>query len=109
MKFANFFLMNLCDGKSKTPSLLSIISDDRILIELCQFMPSVTIRLRRVSKRYLDFFHDGKLAQLLPATFEKLGLYYSNPFLHSRKGDVESVWLMLVHGVDPFLVDPVCL
>ena len=99
--------MNSC-FMAETPSLWSIISDDTILSTLCLFLPSLTIRLRRVNRAHADFFHDQKLADLLPLTFEKLGLFYSNPFVHCHKGDVESVWLMLVHGVDPFIVDQVC-
>ena len=92
---------------TKTPSLWSIIVDDTVLSVLCLFLPSLTIRLPRVSRAYADFFHDQKLADLLPSTFEKLGLFYSNPFLHCHNGDVESLWLMLVHGVDPCIVDQV--
>ena len=91
----------------KTPSLRSILSDDRIMIELCEFLPSIGIRLRRISQEYFDLFPDQRLAELLPATFEKLGLFYGNPFQYCQKGDAESVWLMLVHGVDPFITGQV--
>ena len=99
--------MNRFEDKMKTPSLWSVITNESALTELCQFLPSITIRLRKVNKGYLEFFHDEKLSQLLPAAFEKLGLFYTNPFIHCKTGDCESVWLMLVHGVDPFLSDPV--
>ena len=50
---------------------------------------------------------DSKLSEILPKTFEKLELFHSNPFTHCFSGDVESAWLMMVHGVDPRLVDHV--
>lgn len=61
-----------------------------------------------MSKSLQDLFPDEKLSELLPSAFDKLGLIYSNPFLHCRNGDYESVWLMLVHGIDPHIADHVC-
>jgi len=101
------FVMDSC-SMTETPSLWSIISDDTSLSAICLFLPSLTIRLPRFNRAFAEFFDDPKLADLLPQTFEKLGLFYSNPFAHCHKGDIESMWLMLVHGVDPFIVDQVC-
>jgi hypothetical protein len=87
--------------------LVDIIQNQSIAENLCLFCPSLPIRLRRVSKRFMSYFPDEKLSELLPKTFESLGLYYGNPFTYCLKGDVESVWMMLVHGVDPRIVDQV--
>lgn len=86
---------------NSTSSFANLLGDKNILGCLSLYCPSLPIRLRRVNKGFLKYFGDENLSQLLPDTFEKLGLYYSNPFIHSLEGDVESVWLMMVHGVDP--------
>lgn len=91
-----------------TKTLHSVLSNDAILETLCLFLPSITIRLRRVSHSLARYFHDEKLSEVLPAVFEKLGLFYSNPFEHCQNGDAESTWLMLVHGIDPQIISQVC-
>lgn len=93
---------------NSTNSLVKVLDNRRILETLCLLCPSLPVRLRRVSKLFSAYFSDEKLSELLPQTFEQLGLYYSNPFLHCHEGDVESAWLMLVHGVDPRITGPVC-
>ena len=91
-----------------TPSLQTLLADSRVAIAVSLFCPSISIRLRRVSQSLAGFFPDKKLAEILPSVFEQLGLFYSNPFTHCLNGDVESTWLMLVHGVDPHIVGQVC-
>ena len=54
-------------------------------------------------------FTDDVISELLPNLFEELGLYYSDPFSHCQLGDVESTWIMLVHGLDPNIVNQVRL
>lgn len=92
-----------------TLCLINLLQTPRILESLCNMCPSAPIRLQRLCKDMNAFFSDERLSEYLPKSFEQLGLYYSNPFLHSRSGDVESLWLMLVHGVDPRIVENVCL
>jgi hypothetical protein len=100
-------MKNSC-GMNETTSLWTLLRDETILSTLCLFLPSICIRLRRVAMKFLNFFHDERLAELLPSTFEKLGLFYTNPFEHCHNSHTESVWLMLVHGVDPCITDQVC-
>ena len=88
--------------------LLKLFKVDGILERCSLFCPSLSVRLRRVSATHANWFHDDLLSNLLPKTFEELGLHYSNPFSHCYYGDVESMWLMLVHGVDPQILDHVC-
>jgi hypothetical protein len=91
-----------------TPSIQTLLANSTVATTLSLFCPSIGIRLRRVSRSLTDFFPDEKLAEILPSVFEQLGLFYSNPFTHCINGDVESTWLMLVHGVDPHIVGQVC-
>jgi hypothetical protein len=88
-------------------SLSRVLECPAVVETLCIFSPSFPVRVGRVSKALQSLFPDEKLSELLPNAFNKLGLIYSNPFHHCRNGDVESVWLMLVHGIDPLLVDHV--
>jgi len=74
---------------------------------ICSLMPSFPIRLRRSAKLFDRIFPDQVLAELLPKSFESLAAYYGNPFTSFQNGDVESAWLMLVHGLDPRIVDNV--
>jgi len=89
-------------------NLADIVLEPRIVKTLCLVCPSLPVRLRRVSKRFIECFSDERLTEILPQTFESLGLYYGNPFTYCHYGDVESVWMMLVHGVDSHIVDHVC-
>ena len=75
---------------------------------LCTLMPSFSIRLLRTAKSFSVIFSDETLAKLLPQAFESLVLNYGNPFTSFQNGDVESAWLMLIHGLDPRMVDHVC-
>ena len=75
---------------------------------LCALMPSFAIRLLRTAKSFSGIFSDESLAKLLPQAFESLVLNYGNPFTSFHNGDVESAWLMLIHGLDPRIVDHVC-
>ena len=90
-------------------TFINLLEHSRILESLCSFCPSAPIRLQRLCSPLNEFFSDERLSEYLPKTFEELGLYYSNPFTHCRNGDTESLWLMLVHGVDPRIVDNVRL
>ena len=83
--------------------LLSSVRD--VLFKCC---PSLPARLRKVSKRFLNLFTEEFLRVQLPKTFDALELYHSNPFNCCRNGDVESTWLMLVHGLEPHSILEVC-
>ena len=97
-------------GLDDSPDILSqVLANEGTQRALCLACPSIPVRLRRVSKVYSSIFSDDRLAELLPKVFEDLGLFNSNPFDHCHSGDVESLWLMLIHGVDPGIIDHVCL
>ena len=88
-------------------NLHEILALPKVQETLCLLCPSFPVRMRRSAKCFATVFPDEALAELLPKSFEVLGLYHGNPFTCCHNGDVESAWLMLVHGVDPRIVDHV--
>jgi len=89
-------------------NLHEILAVPKVRETFCCLCPSFPVRLRRSAKSFNDVFSDEVLAEQFPKSFDALGLYDCNPFTSCQIGDVESTWMMLLHGLDLGIVDHVC-
>ncbi len=78
----------------------ALIAEDAVLVSLCTALPSACAKLRKVSRRLADELSEDRLEWLLPQLFEALNLYDKNPFDLCKDGELDQVWLMIVHGLN---------
>lgn len=91
----------------REPLLLQILAQERVLRVLCLYLPSLPLRLARVNVQLYEKLNDDNIACILTEVFEELGMFQANPFDVARDGDLERIWLLLVHGVDSNIVGDV--
>ncbi len=89
--------------------LLSVLKHDLILTELSTVSVSAVLALRCTTRKIRQCVNDKRLTETLPNVIEALELRGYNPFTLCHYGDVDSMWLLMVTGLDPKLVNRVCL
>lgn len=81
-----------------------ILGRQSILRALCLLMPTLPLRVSRTSKALCETLSDENVSNVLSEVFGELDMFHANPFKLARDGDVEKLWLLFVHGVDPNIV-----
>jgi len=78
----------------------ALLKEDAVLVSLCTSLPCACAKLRKVSRGLADELTEDRLEWLLPQLFEALDLYEKNPFDLCKEGELDQVWLMVVHGLN---------
>ena len=83
-----------------TAGLFEILADPDVLVNLSLFLPSACMRIRKLNRKFMEFFDETRIEWLLPQVFDILRLDIADPFDVILDGCPESLWLMIVHGLD---------
>jgi len=84
----------------------NILHHDGVLMALCTFSPAACVKLRKLGRGVADCLSEERLEWLLPQLFEALDLYNKKPFELCQAGELDQLWLMIVHGLNLKARDP---
>ncbi|KAF4673623.1 hypothetical protein FOL47_010299 [Perkinsus chesapeaki] len=80
----------------ETIRLSQVINDDKVLQIVCAFLPSVLVKLRRLSKIFYWRLTSERVGKILSKVSMELNLMTLDPFFVAAAGQADLLWLMIV-------------
>jgi ankyrin repeat protein len=78
----------------------AVLLEDAVLLTICKYLPCACVKLRKVCRSFAHVLPEDRLELLLPQLFELHDLFSKDPFQICLDGEVDQLWLMVVHGLN---------